>query len=304
MPLSLLPYLILPSQLKHKDEYDAIGVTGMDLLKFKRFFNSLEKDLNGSVEITNVMWALGLGENKFMRRLFDLIIKNDDYFLNFQEFVILLWNFCSLSEKNLAMFAFNLYDTNRNGIMSCDEASSMLRDLYGEYFFKSKVGQLLTKEMEDLKSNEGVALSFWCEFCHSNPAVLAIAKTRQRVMRDKVLGHNRWESIMATRTFLIGGTFMKLKDLLNVVAHITGKRSKAYSDKTIFGLESEGSKLKLKLKLSAISKAKVGVEEDVVVRRVTTGDDSDDGSSSAGVSFTTLLAASRTRHVHSYVHAF
>lgn len=298
--MSLLPYLILPSQLKHKAEYDAISVTGMDLLKFKRFFNSFEKDLNGSVEISNAMWALGLGENKFMRRLFDLIMKDDDYFLNFQEFVIVLWNFCSLSEDNLAMFAFNLYDTNHNGIMSCDEASSMLTDLYGEYFFKSKVGQSLNKEIERLKSSEGVAISFWCEFCHTHPTVLAIAKTRQRVMRDKVLGYKRWISIMMTRTVLTGGKFMNLKDLLDIVARITEKRRKTYTNKTIFGLlESEESKLKLKFKPTPAArnnKTRVGVERQAAVGQTVTADDDDDGASaSASVSFTTLLANTRTR---------
>lgn len=92
-------------------------------------------------------------------------------------------------------------------------------------------------------------MAFWSEFCRCNRAVLEIAITRQSVMRDKVLGHSRWESITATRTALTGGRFMKVKDMFEMIACLTEKGSKRRRHyNSVFGLDSEEPPLKLKRK--------------------------------------------------------
>ena len=46
--------------------------------------------------------------------------------------VLCIWNYCTLDQKTIGMFAFEIYDKDRNGTLSPKEVEKMIRDIYGK----------------------------------------------------------------------------------------------------------------------------------------------------------------------------
>lgn len=51
--------------------------------------------------------------------------------IDFREFVVALWNYCTLGKATLVIFAFDLYDTDGSGIIDAQELDNMLKEVYG-----------------------------------------------------------------------------------------------------------------------------------------------------------------------------
>lgn len=69
---------------------------------------------------------------KFCDRVFTLFDEDQSGQIDFREFVVALWNYCTLSHSSLIIFAFDMYDTDETGELSPSEVELMLKDLYGE----------------------------------------------------------------------------------------------------------------------------------------------------------------------------
>ena len=255
--MSNLPYVVMSTQLKFKAEYDAINITGVDLLKFKLFWNRFKQDVNGKVGIESILIQLGFGDNRFMRKIFNLIYKSDENSLDFQEFVFLFWNFCSLSATDLAKFAFKMYDSNDVDHLSSGASNMMMRHMYGKYIFASKVDQKLNNEIRQLGTN-GVSMDAWVELCSRNVDILDIASLRQQAMRHETLGCERWCDISAARTKLTQGEFKSVNEMFRLLSRMTRKK------KVLFGLNEENaartsSSKGAKLEKSVLEKLSVSV---------------------------------------------
>lgn len=74
---------------------------------------------------------LEMGATVFRDRVFSIFDEDSSGQIDFREFVLSLWNYCTLSKATLDLFAFDLYDTDNNGELSSDEVKEMLHDIYG-----------------------------------------------------------------------------------------------------------------------------------------------------------------------------
>ena len=54
--------------------------------------------------------------------------------VDFREFVIALWNYCTLGRPALTLFCFDLYDEDSSGTLEVGEMRTLLRDVYGTAF--------------------------------------------------------------------------------------------------------------------------------------------------------------------------
>ena len=52
--------------------------------------------------------------------------------VDFKEFVVAVWNYCTLSPSALVHFAFDLYDRDESGWIEQHEIEQMLQDMYGK----------------------------------------------------------------------------------------------------------------------------------------------------------------------------
>ena len=61
-----------------------------------------------------------------------------------------MWNFCSCTDASLAMFAFDLYDTDASGRIETAEIENMLKEVYGRegYEKNQHAAKLMLEEWE------------------------------------------------------------------------------------------------------------------------------------------------------------
>eukprot|EP00771_Trimastix_marina_P000259 gnl/Trimastix_PCT/1270.p1 GENE.gnl/Trimastix_PCT/1270~~gnl/Trimastix_PCT/1270.p1 ORF type:complete len:191 (-),score=61.84 gnl/Trimastix_PCT/1270:97-669(-) len=119
--------------LKRKEIQDLTRTTHFDELelnqlhqKFREISMSISPD--GLIDKHEFTQALGLQDNLFTDRIFQLFDENSDGSISFNEFIIGLSVFCkkgTLEEKLL--FSFNIYDFDGDGNIDRDELYRILR---------------------------------------------------------------------------------------------------------------------------------------------------------------------------------
>jgi Ca2+-binding EF-hand superfamily protein len=94
-----------------------------------------------------------LERNKFTERVFGIFDEDGSGCVDFKEFVVALWNYCTLTHSTLgkwqsqhpyrpgpflttssALFAFDLYDKDSSGIIDSNEVKLMLKEIYGSNY--------------------------------------------------------------------------------------------------------------------------------------------------------------------------
>lgn len=113
-------YLFHALQLKKKEIYDLY-----------RVFKVVDSDQSGNIELKELMDYLKIEKIRFRDRIFSIMDEDGSGKIDFKEFVVSLWNYCTLSGATLEMFAFDLYDSNCDGLLSLFELKNMLKDLFG-----------------------------------------------------------------------------------------------------------------------------------------------------------------------------
>jgi hypothetical protein len=96
-----LVYLIYPKVKMYKRHFQTLSLLDSEvsqlLLVFKRI-SSKHKD-HEFVEVANVMKFFNVGENKFMNKAFRSLCKKNITYVNFSEFVMLVWFFCTIGNN-------------------------------------------------------------------------------------------------------------------------------------------------------------------------------------------------------------
>ena len=94
-------------------------------------FLKIDKDGSGTIELWEMLDHLDLKRNRFAKRVFAIFDVDGSNEIDFKEFVVALWQYCTLGRAQLIMFAFDLYDRDSSGAIDFEEFNTMLKELYG-----------------------------------------------------------------------------------------------------------------------------------------------------------------------------
>lgn len=125
-------YVDHPELRPLKAQFDALQLSTHEIGQLYDKFLSIDSDRSGSVSVRELFAHLATEATYFRDRVFTLFDDDGSGKIDFREFVLSLWNYCTLSKASLVMFAFDLYDTDSTGELSPEEIEGMLRDLYGK----------------------------------------------------------------------------------------------------------------------------------------------------------------------------
>lgn len=115
--------------------------------------------------------TLDIERTKFSMRVFSIFDEDSSGEIDFREFVLALWNYCTLGRATLVLFAFDLYDKDSSGEISSDEVIQMLIDVYGKKYKKNSQAVSVLKEIETIME-DGVDIEEFREFCRTHLALL------------------------------------------------------------------------------------------------------------------------------------
>jgi hypothetical protein len=91
----------VPSTKRHKKDFDALGISEADCGKLYGLFQTIDSDASGSIEILELLMFLDVERTPFTKRIFSMFDDDNSGEIDFREFVLSIWNYCTLGKTSL-----------------------------------------------------------------------------------------------------------------------------------------------------------------------------------------------------------
>lgn len=144
-------------------QFQALHLTRNDVKRLYKVFTTMDIDRSGSITLAELLAHIDLPRTAYTEKIFSIFDDDNSGEIDFREFVLAVWNYCTLSKVNLGecaktwycygslnllncmyfifidMFAFDLYDSDGSGELSIPEIMKLLQDIFGKNEMKTNV---------------------------------------------------------------------------------------------------------------------------------------------------------------------
>ena len=158
----------------------------------------VEFDRTGTLALAlpDFLLFAGVPRSRVTERLFAVSDADGTGTLDFREVCYLVWQLCTLDDKGLIAFLFDLYDEFNNDLVEFDDVERMLGDSYGT---KNLAGGDIQAMIEFVRARGVLTRLEFNEFCLRTPQVVRVIMDTQRRMRTLILGTRVWEHLEKRR---------------------------------------------------------------------------------------------------------
>ncbi len=140
--------------VKWNEMFEALQLRKNEIKQLYKIFWKADLDGGGTIDLVELLTIVDLERTPFTERIFSIFDEDDSGKIDFGEFVLALWNYCTLTKFTLgiylflvivklqwmisasfqfvAIFAFDLYDRDNTGILESKDLEMMLKDVYGK----------------------------------------------------------------------------------------------------------------------------------------------------------------------------
>jgi len=175
----------------HQAEFNALRMYEKEIRELLDVFNSIDTELCGWIKISALFNFVGIEENNFSRSVFSMYDMENTAHLCFRDFVVILWNICTLPPVPLVEYVFSMYDADGSRDIDIDEAREMCRDLYGDEGSMYGEGARVFRDLEVL-TRKTVDLEMFQHFIKMNDSMMRTPKELQYLLRCRLLGMDFW----------------------------------------------------------------------------------------------------------------
>lgn len=174
-----------------------LGYSKGDIGIMYRFFNSMDVYDTGIVSV-RAFCAIYKISDAFGNLIFRKMNGSKKSDMDFEEFLISSWNMLSFFDQNdLAIFTFELFDTDASGILSPSETKHMVHIIWGDNAKKNvQVVHALNSHMGKKRS---VHVSGFITLTKDFPILLFPVFELLRISRKNTLGEFRWKELSHRR---------------------------------------------------------------------------------------------------------
>jgi Ca2+-binding EF-hand superfamily protein len=173
---------------------DVLEIKSKDLKAVYKLFCKIDEDGSGHVGVEEFFDHFNLEYGAFAERAFSVMdvdrSGNSHLKLDFSEFFVGLYNYCTQSHETLVKFAFDLFDIDGGGHISLIEMEELVKMVYGK---KTSEGQLkkLMKNMDRDGSGE-ITLNEFRALEKKNRSLLHPAFQLQQSLAKGIMGASFW----------------------------------------------------------------------------------------------------------------
>jgi len=191
---------------QHQDEFEALSFSELDIGRLYKVFRRVDNDDSGQIDLAEMLAHFDLERTPFTMRVFSMFDEDRSGMVDFREFVLSLWSYCTLSKAALTIFAFDLYDIDSSGFISAAEIKDMLVDIYGTRFKQNVHAREIEKILTQMEMDgDPIDAEGFAEFSRTHPALLFNAFEMQSTIQKNVLGKSFWEFYSQRRIQLCSG---------------------------------------------------------------------------------------------------
>jgi Ca2+-binding EF-hand superfamily protein len=147
-----------PKFVKWNEMFAALGLRAEEIKALFKVFWNADMDGGGTIDVVELLTVVDVERTPFTERIFSIFDEDRSGKIDFGEFVLALWNYCTLSNYTLgkchlllllldifyrciflvaAIFAFELYDRDFTGVLERQDLELMLTDIYGKEWKKN-----------------------------------------------------------------------------------------------------------------------------------------------------------------------
>jgi Ca2+-binding EF-hand superfamily protein len=202
----------------------------------------IDTDDSGTIDVAELEAYLRLEKTRFTTRIFSIFDEDNSGSVDFREFVLSLYNYCTLTKASLELFAFDLYDKDSSGSLEAAEVQDMLNDIYGRErkrftghkhrhitYGDNPHANLVERELEAMEALDGdVNVDDFKSFIKLHPALLFRAFRNQQCIQDCVLGSRFWAKYSERRIELSKGRqYVPVSELIGL--HVNKRKKKKHA---------------------------------------------------------------------------
>ena len=138
--------------------------TKEEMSKFKKKFNELDKDKNGTIEPAEFFSVPSLAKNPLAQRVISVFDENKDGAISFDEFINGLTALSTgTDEQQKIRFAFKIYDLDEDGFLSNGDLFLTLKMMVGDNLSDVQLQQLVDRTIA-MSDEDGDGMLSYDEF--------------------------------------------------------------------------------------------------------------------------------------------
>lgn len=195
-------YYLKFNLMSYQRPFNAVGIRDNDIVQLHWVFREIDEDDSKTLSIKEFFTYFALQFISPMgKRVFSLFDADNSGDLDFGEFAICCWNYCSLTDIRLLKFTFDLYDMDDNKVMDVIELEFMMKEAYGS---KKRMTQHVIQTLDSyIRKNQQEDINWTKEsfvtLVHSHRALFWPLFVLRDELRKKVLGDKFWASALKRR---------------------------------------------------------------------------------------------------------
>jgi len=219
-------------------QFHALKLTTNEIKQLYTHFRNIDVDGGGTVTLEELLVYLDLDTTPYTQRIFTIFDKDGSGEIDFTEFALSMWNYCTLTPSTLDMFAFSLYDMDGSGYLSATEVEAMMHDIYGNSRDSKVESKFLTKNIiQDLhrkeRNGDEFNLDDFRAFARDHQALLFPAFQMQFTLQRKVMGYAFWKKHAKRRIALSNGSYVTVENFLSINMRVRKTKQAAQVRDTI-----------------------------------------------------------------------
>jgi Ca2+-binding EF-hand superfamily protein len=157
---------------------------------FYRVFRKIDITSTGKITLLELLDFLKQENTPFFNKAFGLLDSDKSGDLDFFEFVVNIYHYCTYDWQGLVGYCFDLNDTSGDGSLDVQEVEGMIKDLFGKEL-DSRVKSILRKMDDD--GSGTISKSEFTRYSRQFPVLMFPAFLVQEAMRKKVFGPGFWQ---------------------------------------------------------------------------------------------------------------
>ena len=115
----------------HKESFEKLGLRERDVKMLWSVFDEVPKDSKDRISFGGFLQYFLLDREPLIERIFEILDESNQQSLDFRDFVIGLWSYCTLAKPSLTMLAFDIYDLESEGKVHVEQMHLMVKEIYG-----------------------------------------------------------------------------------------------------------------------------------------------------------------------------
>ena len=172
-------------------------------------FEAVDKDKSGQIDVEEFFHGLKLEPTSFGERVFKVADVSHDGEIDFGEFFVAVYNFCSFNADSLLNFCFNIFDVDRSGSIERAEVKALVKMMRGNSSKLDQKADALLKKM-DRDGDGEMSLSEFKAMNKTAPSILQPAFELKSQLTEVICGASWWKKQEASRRKLNLGDLIPL----------------------------------------------------------------------------------------------